>query len=59
MFENRALRRMFRPRRDEVTGEWRNLNNEELNDQLDKNEMNGARTTYGERICYIGFGGET
>jgi len=50
---------MFRPRRDEVTGEWRNLNNEELNDQLDKNEMNGARTTYGERICYIGFGGET
>ena len=32
MFENRVLRRMFRPRRDEVTGECRRLHNEELND---------------------------
>ena len=32
MFENRVLRRMFGPRRDEVTGEWRKLQNEELND---------------------------
>ena len=32
MFENRALRRIFGPRRDEVTGEWRKLHNEELND---------------------------
>ena len=31
MFENRALRRIFGPRRDEVTGEWRKLHNEELN----------------------------
>ena len=31
MFENRALRRIFRPKRDEVTGEWRKLHNEELN----------------------------
>ena len=31
-FENRVLRRIFRPKRDEVTGEWRKLNNEELND---------------------------
>jgi hypothetical protein len=30
-FENRVLRRMFGPRRDEVTGEWRKLHNEELN----------------------------
>jgi len=32
MFENRVLRRMFGPKRDEVTGEWRELRNEELND---------------------------
>jgi hypothetical protein len=30
VFENRVLRRMFRPKRDEVTGEWRKLHNEEL-----------------------------
>ena len=32
VFENRALRRIFGPRRDEVTGEWRKLHDEELND---------------------------
>jgi len=31
-FENRVLRRIFGPRRDEVTKEWRKLHNEELND---------------------------
>ena len=31
MFENRVLRRIFGPRRDEVTGELRKLYNEELN----------------------------
>jgi len=30
-FENMVLRRIFGPRRDEVTGEWRRLHNEELN----------------------------
>jgi hypothetical protein len=30
VFENRVLRRIFGPRRDEVTGEWRKLHNEEL-----------------------------
>ena len=30
--ENMVLRRIFRPRSDEVTGEWRRLHNEELND---------------------------
>jgi hypothetical protein len=29
-FENRVVRRIFRPKRDEVTGEWRKLHNEEL-----------------------------
>ena len=32
MFENRVLRRMFEPKRDEVTREWRKLHNEESND---------------------------
>ena len=32
MFENRALRRIFGPKRDGVTGQWRKLHNEELND---------------------------
>jgi len=32
VFENRVLRRIFGPRRDEITGEWRKLHNEELND---------------------------
>jgi hypothetical protein len=32
VFENRVLRRIFGPKRDEVTGEWSRLYNEELND---------------------------
>jgi hypothetical protein len=32
VFENRFLRRMFGPKRDEVTGEWRKLRNKELRD---------------------------
>jgi hypothetical protein len=32
VFENRVLRRIFRPKSDEVTGEWRKLHNEELYD---------------------------
>jgi hypothetical protein len=32
VFENRVLRRIFGPKRDEVMGEWRKLHNEELRD---------------------------
>jgi hypothetical protein len=32
VFENRVLRRIFGPRREEVTREWRKLHNEELSD---------------------------
>jgi hypothetical protein len=32
VFENKVLRRMFGPKRDEVTGGWRKLRNEELHD---------------------------
>ena len=71
MFENRVLRRIFGTKRDGVTGEWRKLHNEELNDlysspnivrviKLEKNEMGGACGTYGGReSCEQGFGGET
>jgi hypothetical protein len=30
VFENRVLRRIFRPKRNEVTGDWRKIHNEEL-----------------------------
>jgi hypothetical protein len=32
VLENRALRRIFEPKRDKVSGEWRKLHNEELHD---------------------------
>jgi hypothetical protein len=32
VFENRVLKRLFGPKRDEVTREWRNQHNKELND---------------------------
>jgi hypothetical protein len=32
VFENRVLRRIFGPKRDEATGDWRRTHNEELND---------------------------
>jgi hypothetical protein len=32
VFENRVQRRIFEPKREEVTGEWRKLRNEELHD---------------------------
>jgi len=64
MFENRVLRRIFGPKRDEVTGEWRKLHNEELtqycaSDKIKKNEMGGACSAYGlgkKRVQ--GFGSE-
>jgi hypothetical protein len=53
VLENRVLRRIFGPKRDELTGEWRKLHNEELNDcsddQIEKNEMGGEYSTCGER----------
>jgi hypothetical protein len=34
VYENRVLRRIFGPRRDEVTGDWRKLHNEELHNMV-------------------------
>ena len=53
-------------KREEVTGEWRKLHNEELltqfcsGDKIENNEMGGACSTYrGEESCIQDFGGET
>jgi len=34
VFENRVLRKIFEPKMDKVTGEWRKIHNKELNDIL-------------------------
>jgi hypothetical protein len=58
VFENRELRRICGPKIDEVTGKWRKLHNEELNDlysspnilrviKLRIMEMGGVCSTYG------------
>ena len=58
VFENMVLRRMLGPKRNDVTGEWKRLDNEELNDLYSspntirvtkKKEMGGTCSTYGER----------
>ena len=71
LFENRVLRRILGPKRDEVEVNWSKLHNEELNDtlltksayysadQIDKNEIGGTRSKFGgEGRCMWGFGGE-
>ena len=61
-----VLRKIFRHKRDEVTGEWRSQHNEELNDlyspstyysgdQIEKNEKGWACGMYGRREVHTGF----
>ena len=71
MFKDRVLRRIFRPKQDEVTEEWRKLHNEELsylysspnNVQVIKIKMNEmgeiCSMCGGEERCIKGFGGKT
>jgi hypothetical protein len=65
-FKNRVLRRIFGPKKDNITGKWRGLRNEELynlycssNIQIKKNEMGWACGICGrEKRCTQDFGGE-
>ena len=66
VFENRMLRRIFGPKREQVTGEWRRLHNDDLltkyysGDQISNTEVDRACSTYGGVMrCVQGFGGET
>ena len=52
VFENMVLRRIFGPRRDEVTEEWRRLHNEELNDLY--SSTNIVRVIKSRRIRWAG-----
>ena len=52
VFENMVLRKIFGPRRDEVTGEWRRLHNEELNDLY--SSPNIVRATKSRRMRWAG-----
>ena len=52
MFENRVLRRIFGPKRNEVTGEWRKLHTEELNDLY--SSPNTVRVIKSRRMRWAG-----
>jgi hypothetical protein len=69
VFENRVLRRIFGPKRDEVTGEWRKLHSEELHNlysspnsirQVKVNEVGRSCGTHGRGVKIVqDFGGKT
>jgi hypothetical protein len=52
VFENRVLRRIFGPKRDEVIGEWRELHNQELHDLYSSSSI--IRIIKSRRIRWVG-----
>ena len=71
MFENRVLRKLFGSERDDVTGEWRRLHNEELHDlyfspniirvikSIRMRQAGNVACMGQRRDAYTGVGGET
>jgi len=60
VFENGVLRRIFVPKKDEGTGEWRKLHNEELNDLYCSSDIvrviKSGRMTWAGHIAQMGRG---
>jgi len=64
--ENTLLRKVFGSKRDEITGEWRGIHNEELygiysSPHIIQNQKNGMVwhvVCFSEEQCMLGFGGE-
>jgi hypothetical protein len=58
VFENRVLRRIFGPRRDDVTGNWRKLHNEELHNLCSSPSiiriMESRRIRWAEHVTQMG-----
>jgi len=52
VFQNRVLRRIFGPKRDDVMGEWRKLHNKELNDLY--SSPNIVRVIKSRRMRWVG-----
>jgi hypothetical protein len=52
VFDNRVLRRIFWSKRDEVTGEWRKLHNEKLNDLYSSPSI--VRVSKSKRMRWVG-----
>jgi hypothetical protein len=53
VFENRALRRIFGPKRDEVRSEWRKLHNDELHDLYSSSKI--VRVIKSRRMRWAGY----
>jgi hypothetical protein len=56
VFENKILRRIFGPKRDEMTGGWRKLHNEELHDLYSSPSI--IRIIKSRRMRWAGHGGK-
>ena len=60
VFEKKVLRRIFGPRRDEVTGEWRKMHNEELNDLYSSPNIvrviKWRKISWAEHVACVGEG---